>query len=162
MVLMILDVSSLALEMACMDAVSCCMDVLASTTTVLVSVMRWLACRAWSAFCCVMEANSSREAEVSSMEAACSEAPSARDWLVAETWAAAEEISSEPVDSSWIIRATGPAMERAMSQERARPTAHKASAMAAMGRKIRVSSLFTSSAYTPEPTIQPQAGSSLT
>jgi len=49
----------------------------------------------FSAFCLVMEDISSREAEVSSWEAACSEAPSANSWPLpatcpeeAETWEA--------------------------------------------------------------------------
>jgi hypothetical protein len=37
-----------------------------------------------------MEDISSMEEEVSSMDDACSEAPSARDWLEEETWAAPE------------------------------------------------------------------------
>ena len=56
----------------------------------LASLASWLAWLAFSAFCLVMAAISSSEAEVSSRLAACSEDPSARDWLAAETWPEAE------------------------------------------------------------------------
>ena len=72
-----------------------------SATTCLASLMRLLAWSALSAFCLVMEDISSREEEVSSMEAACWLAPSASDWAAPETWPAAEPLLgplAQPVD----------------------------------------------------------------
>ena len=69
---------------------------LAAATTMLVSFIRASASLAWSAFCRVMDDISSKEDEVSSMEAACSEDPSARDWLEDDTWSAAEATCSAP------------------------------------------------------------------
>jgi hypothetical protein len=79
-----------------MDAVSCDMELLALPTTLLASFMSSSAWRALSAFCLVMEDISSRDADVSSMEAACSDEPSASNWLEEETSAEAEETWSAP------------------------------------------------------------------
>ena len=91
MVLMILEVSSLADDISFMDWVSSPMMVLAFSITCPLSVVKWLAWRAFSAFCLVMEEISSKEDEVSSKAAACSAAPSANCWLEAATWVAAAD-----------------------------------------------------------------------
>ena len=85
MVLIILEVSSLALEISSMDCVNSTMESLAFTTTWLASFMRLSAWLALSAFCLVMEDISSKDDEVSSMDAACSDDPSAKPWLADET-----------------------------------------------------------------------------
>ncbi len=85
MVLMIFEVSSLALEISSMEPVSIPIDSLASITTWLASFIKLSACPAFSAFFFVIAAISSIDEEVSSIDAACSDAPSARDWLDEET-----------------------------------------------------------------------------
>jgi len=77
MVLMILDVCSLALEISCMEPVRRCMDSPASVMVRLASFIRVSVWLALSELRRVIEAISSRDEEVSSSEAACSEAPSA-------------------------------------------------------------------------------------
>ncbi len=59
-----------------------------------------------------MEDISSREEDVSSIEAACSEDPSARDWLAEETWPEAEETCSAASERLVTTRLTGLVMER--------------------------------------------------
>ncbi len=85
MVLIILEVSSLACDISPMEVVSSDMESLALTTAWPASFIRLSACWALSAFCLVMDDISSREEEVSSIAEACSAAPSARDWLADET-----------------------------------------------------------------------------
>ncbi len=104
MVLMILEVSSLALEMSFMDTVSRSMESLAVATTWLASFISPSAVPAFSALFLVMEAISSMDEEVSSMDAACSEAPSAMDWLADDTWPEADATWSAPSLMSWAIR----------------------------------------------------------
>ncbi len=89
-VLMILEVSSLAFEISSMDWVSSVMEPLARSTICFDSFMRLSAVDALSAFCLVIDDISSSDEEVSSIEAACSEAPSASDWLAEETWPEAD------------------------------------------------------------------------
>ena len=67
---------------------------------------------ALSAFCRVIELISSRELEVSSRDAACSDAPSARDWLEEEIWEEAEETWSLVWERVLIVRLMGSVMER--------------------------------------------------
>jgi hypothetical protein len=63
---MILDVSSLAVEISSMEAVSIFMESLTTPTDSLASLIKPFARLAWSAFCLVIEAISSSEEEVSS------------------------------------------------------------------------------------------------
>src|SRR6266568_7078873 len=95
------------LEILPLDAPIPCMDVVISANVRLASATRWLTAFMYSAACCefsaflrVMEDISSLEAEVSSREAACSEAPWAKDWLDPETWPEALETCSAPSASS--------------------------------------------------------------
>src|SRR6266849_4171177 len=95
------------LEILPLDAPIPCMDVVISANVRLASATRWLTAFMYSAACCefsaflrVMEDISSLEAEVSSREAACSEAPCARDWLDPETLPAALDTCSAPSPSS--------------------------------------------------------------
>ena len=74
--------------------------------------MSMSAVEALSAFCLVMEDISSSEEEVSSMEAACSEAPSASDWLAEDTWPEAEATWSAASLSCLTERDTGTVMLR--------------------------------------------------
>ncbi len=67
---------------------------------------------ALSAFCLVMEDISSREEEVSSIDAACSEDPSASDWLAEETWLEADDTCSAASERLLTTRLTGLVMER--------------------------------------------------
>jgi len=48
------------------------------------------------------------------MEAACSEAPSASDWLAEETWLETETNRSEESVRPWMTCCTGRVIERAM------------------------------------------------
>src|ERR1035441_3737077 len=70
----------------------------------------------FSAFLRVMEVISSVEADVSSSEAACSEAPCASAWLEEATWEAALEIWLDPSDSSLAM------LTRVLLIERTMPT----------------------------------------
>ena len=64
-----------------MERVSSVMELLVPCTTMFALAMSLSASPALSAFCRVREDISSRAVEVSSRAEACSEAPSARDWL---------------------------------------------------------------------------------
>src|SRR6185503_11291130 len=77
-----------------------------------------------------MEDSSSREAEVSSREEACSLAPSARLWLDWLTWLEAEEIWSLPADRASMTRV------RALEMERLRKTPMAAAKAAATTRPV--------------------------
>ena len=79
MVLTILDVSWLAADISSIEEVRLPMSVFAFLTTWLVSRMRLSACIAFCAFCRVIDDISSREEDVSSIEAACSDDPCARE-----------------------------------------------------------------------------------
>src|SRR3954462_887410 len=68
--------------------------------------------RALSLFCLVMEDISSREAEVSSREEACSLAPSAICWLLWLTWLEAEDTCSLPEDSELMTCVRAEEIER--------------------------------------------------
>lgn len=83
MVLIILAVSLLAAAISCMALVKSVIEPLAWRTSLATSCIKALAWLALFTFCLVMEDISSMEEEVSSKEAACSEAASARDWEVA-------------------------------------------------------------------------------
>ena len=121
MVLIILDVSALALEMSAIDSVSRDMDWFAFATTCLVSAMRAFAWIAWSAFCRVIEDISSSEEEVSSMDAACCDAPSASCWLDCEICPEAAATCSAPAQSPDITLANGRVMARVIRKESRRP-----------------------------------------
>ena len=90
------------LWLSAMERVNSDMDIMESLTASWESRVKTSACPALSAVCLVMEAICSREEEVSSRDAACSDAPSAKDWLeedicpeAAATWAA-------PSSNSWV------------------------------------------------------------
>src|SRR6185295_20285062 len=55
-----------------------------------------LACRALSEFCLIIDAICSSDAEVSSNEEACSDAPAAICWLESHTWCDAAAICEAP------------------------------------------------------------------
>ena len=87
--------------MVSMAPVSSAMAFWALSSTTRFSSARELAWPAASAFCRVMDDISSREADVSSREDACSAEPSARDWLAPDTcW--------EAWSSSWELRLSPP------------------------------------------------------
>ena len=73
-----------AFEISSIDAFSLVIESLASVTVAFISLMSALAWLAFSALCPVREDISSSVAEISSIAAACCEAPSATLWLVAE------------------------------------------------------------------------------
>jgi len=88
---MILPVSSLALLIASMERTSSCIEASAFSTAPLVKPISASALCELSAFCLVMDDISSIDAAVSSRDEACSDAPSARCWLEAATWEAADD-----------------------------------------------------------------------
>ncbi|OPY03978.1 MAG: hypothetical protein A4E67_02593 [Syntrophaceae bacterium PtaB.Bin038] len=88
---MILPVSSLAWLIASMERTISCIETSAFSTAFFVETISAFALCELSAFCLVMDEISSIDAAVSSSEEACSEAPSARCWLDAATWEAAED-----------------------------------------------------------------------
>ena len=96
-----------------MDWVSSVMEPLARSTICFDSFMRLSAVDALSAFCLVIDDISSSDEEVSSIEAACSEAPSASDWLAEETWPEADTTCSAASERLVIARLIGRVMERA-------------------------------------------------
>ena len=114
MVLMIFAVSSLAVEISRMDPVKSSMDLLASSTTCLVSFIRELAWWALSAFCRVMAAISSKEEVVSCSAAACWEAPLASWSLELCISPEAEATCSEAAVSRLIKALMGWVMPRVM------------------------------------------------
>ncbi len=105
-----------------METVSRFMESLAVATTWLASFINPSAVLAFSALFLVMEAISSMEEEVSSMEAACSEAPSAMDWLAEDTCPDADATWSEPSFNPEMIRFTGLVMLRVMKNADNTPT----------------------------------------
>ena len=112
MVLTIFCVSSLAFEIPSMEALSFCMASWASMTKFLASVMSPSAWVALSALRWVVEDISSSEDDVCSMAAACSDAPSAKEWLAAEISLEAAETSFAAVFSPLLTRFRGPVMLR--------------------------------------------------
>jgi len=111
-VLMILEVSSLAREISPIDVISFSMDWPALATVSFVTPIMEFAWSALLAFCLVMDDISSREEDVSSMEAACSEAPSAIFWLDEDRTPAAIDTSSTSAFRSNIALSIGLIMER--------------------------------------------------
>ena len=107
MVLTIFWVSWLAEEISSMAPARLSMDSLARTTTAPASFIRPSAWAAFSAFWRVMDAISSRDEDVSSMDAACSEEPSASAWLDVATWLDPVATWSEAAVSPAIMRRSG-------------------------------------------------------
>ncbi len=112
MVFIILEVSSLVFVISTMALFISSIWPLTFSTMFLASPIIALACEALSAFCLVMEDISSMDEEVSSRVAACSDAPSARAWLEADTWAAASYTSLCEVVSPPIAMSRVATMER--------------------------------------------------
>src|SRR5579871_1195117 len=96
MTLMIFEILSLDALISFIDKTIWSRLWLASDTRWAASDMLSDATREFSVFFCAIEWISSLEAEVSSMDAACSDEPCARDWLDDATWAAAAANWSEP------------------------------------------------------------------
>ena len=95
----------------------------ASATRWLTVFMNSAACWEFSAFLRVMEDISSLEAEVSSRDAACSEAPWAKDWLAPETSPEALETCSAPSASSVTACVRTLLMPRTMKKASSPPAA---------------------------------------
>ena len=137
------------------------MNWLAWSTIFVVSPMRASAWWALSALVRVIEAISSREAEVSSNEAACSEAPWERDWDTPEMRPAALLTSSEAQDSPEATRCRRPRWRRGMIN---RPKNMRTMGIMTRRKEFRkeASSSMASLRYTPVPTIQPQGAKAWT
>ena len=119
-VLMIFPVSSLVLVIS---AIAPAISFICRSTFSTISFVSCIIALAWlalSAFCFVIEAISSREEEVSSRDDACSDAPSARDWLAVEIWFAAAVTSPAVRFRKSAARKMGRAVERARNQPAAR------------------------------------------
>ncbi len=112
MVLTIFEVSSLAWDISRMESVNSPMERLARSTMVLVSCISLSASEALVAFWRVMEANSSREAEVCSIAAACWLEPSARSWLPEAIRSATKATCSELSSRSPAAKFSGMVMAR--------------------------------------------------
>src|SRR5690606_18824047 len=98
--------------MASMASRMAIMSVLPASAAERVSLVRFFAVAAPSALRRVIELSSSMEEQVSSRLAAGSLEPSARVWLLAETWPAAEETLSEASPRDDAISESGRARER--------------------------------------------------
>ena len=97
---MILEILSLDESISFIDTTICSSRVLASAICEAASFIFSAARSAFSAFLPVMELISSLDAEVSSSDAACSEAPCASAWEDAEICEAAAALPSEAALSS--------------------------------------------------------------
>ena len=121
MVLTIFWVFSLAEEMSAMDSISSFIELSAVSMDSLASPMIISACLAFSAFCLVREDISSNDEDVSSRVAACSDAPSARDWLDSEICPAAPLTWLDEADISLTTPLNRLMMPRAVNAARIIP-----------------------------------------
>lgn len=114
MVLMILEILSLEDLISPMATTICSSEWLVSTNLCCDEPTRSAAEREFSVFLRAMELISSLDAEVSSREAACSEAPCASDWLDDDTCEAALAVCSAPSLSSVTVCRKAPLIWRTM------------------------------------------------
>ena len=121
-VLTIFWVCSLAADISDMDSVSLFMESSAVSMESRASAIMESACFALSAFCLVSDAISSREEDVSSNVAACSEAPSATCWLDSDIWPAAPVTWTEALPISFTTPLSRKMMPRAVKKARKTPT----------------------------------------